>query len=40
MGGRIWAESAGKGKGSKFAFSLPLADKSQSKKIKTSAPQR
>ncbi|MEK7653458.1 MAG: HAMP domain-containing sensor histidine kinase [Patescibacteria group bacterium] len=34
MGGRIWAESAGKGKGSKFAFSLPLSDKSKARKIK------
>lgn len=33
MGGRIWAESAGKGKGSKFSFSLPLADKTQVKKV-------
>jgi len=34
MGGRIWAESEGKNKGSKFSFSLPLADKGQAKKIK------
>jgi len=35
MGGRIWVESPGKGKGSKFSFSLPMADKSKAKKIKT-----
>ena len=35
MGGRIWAESAGKGKGSKFCFSLPLADKKKAIKIKS-----
>jgi len=35
MGGRIWAESPGKNKGSKFCFSLPLADKRKAKKIKT-----
>ncbi len=34
MGGRIWAESEGKGKGSKFSFSLPMADKSKVVKIK------
>ena len=34
MGGRIWAESPGKNQGSKFCFSLPLADKSKAKKIK------
>lgn len=34
MGGRIWAESQGKGKGSKFSFSLPMADKSKAEKIK------
>jgi len=34
MGGRIWAESPGKGRGSKFSFSLPLADKSKAPKIK------
>jgi signal transduction histidine kinase len=34
MGGRIWAESEGKGKGSKFSFSLPMADKSKVTKIK------
>lgn len=34
MGGRIWAESDGKGKGSKFSFSLPLADKKKAVKIK------
>jgi len=33
MGGRIWAESEGKNKGSKFSFSLPLADKGQAKKV-------
>lgn len=33
MGGRIWAESAGKGRGSKFSFSLPLANKSKAKKV-------
>lgn len=33
MGGRIWVESPGKGKGSKFSFSLPMADKSRAKKI-------
>ncbi|MFA6918975.1 MAG: ATP-binding protein [Patescibacteria group bacterium] len=35
MGGRIWAESPGKNRGSKFAFSLPLADKKKAQKIKT-----
>lgn len=34
LGGRIWAESPGKGQGSKFSFSLPLADKSKAQKIK------
>jgi signal transduction histidine kinase len=34
LGGRIWAESAGKGKGSKFCFSLLLANKKQASKIK------
>lgn len=34
MGGRIWAESPGKNRGSKFCFSLPLADKKKAKKIK------
>ncbi len=34
MGGRIWVESAGKDQGSKFSFSLPVADKSKIKKIK------
>ncbi len=34
MGGRIWAESPGKNKGSKFSFSLPLADKRQAKKVR------
>lgn len=34
MGGRIWAESPGKNRGSKFCFSLPLADKDRAKKIK------
>ncbi len=34
MGGRIWAESEGKGKGSKFSFSLPMADKAKATKIK------
>ncbi len=33
MGGRIWAESEGKGKGSKFTFSLPMADKKKAKKV-------
>jgi len=33
MGGRIWAESPGKGKGSKFSVSLPLADKSKAVKV-------
>ena len=33
MGGRIWAESPGKDKGSKFAFSLSLADKGEGKKL-------
>jgi signal transduction histidine kinase len=33
MGGRIWAESPGKGKGSKFSFSLPLANKKEAKKV-------
>jgi signal transduction histidine kinase len=37
MGGRIWAESSGKNKGSKFSFSLPLADKSAAKKVKATA---
>lgn len=32
MGGRIWAESAGKGQGSKFCVSLPLADKKMAMK--------
>jgi signal transduction histidine kinase len=35
MGGRIWAESPGKEKGSKFSFSLPLADKEKAKKVGT-----
>jgi signal transduction histidine kinase len=34
MGGRIWAESPGKNKGSKFSFSVPLADKGKAKKVK------
>ncbi|MFA6227606.1 MAG: HAMP domain-containing sensor histidine kinase [Patescibacteria group bacterium] len=34
LGGRIWAESPGKGRGSKFSFSLPLADKSKAEKVK------
>lgn len=34
MGGRIWVESPGKNKGSKFSFSLPLADKKKAIKIK------
>lgn len=34
LGGRIWAESVGKGQGSKFSFSLPLANKKQATKIK------
>ena len=34
MGGRIWVESPGKGQGSKFSFSLPLANKSKAQKIK------
>jgi signal transduction histidine kinase len=34
MGGRIWAESAGKGRGSKFSFSLPLADKKKAQKVR------
>ncbi|MEK7167524.1 MAG: HAMP domain-containing sensor histidine kinase [Patescibacteria group bacterium] len=33
MGGRIWAESPGKNQGSKFSFSLPLANKKEAKKI-------
>jgi signal transduction histidine kinase len=33
MGGRIWAESDGKGKGSKFCFSLPMADKGKAVKV-------
>lgn len=33
MGGRIWVESPGKNKGSKFCFSLPMADRKQAKKI-------
>ncbi|MFA5029922.1 MAG: ATP-binding protein [Patescibacteria group bacterium] len=33
MGGRIWAESPGKGKGSKFSFSLTMADKNKAKKV-------
>lgn len=37
LGGRIWAESVGKGKGSKFSFSLPLLDKKKAPKIKSSA---
>lgn len=32
MGGRIWGESPGKDKGSKFSFSVPLANKGESKK--------
>jgi signal transduction histidine kinase len=35
MGGRIWAESPGKSQGSKFCFSLPLADKKKAIKIKS-----
>jgi signal transduction histidine kinase len=34
MGGRIWAESGGRGRGSQFCFSLPLFDRAKSKKIK------
>ena len=34
MGGRIWVESAGQDQGSKFSFSLPIADQSKVKKIK------
>lgn len=34
MGGRIWVESAGKNKGSKFSFNLPIADKGKIKKVK------
>ncbi|MFA6594124.1 MAG: HAMP domain-containing sensor histidine kinase [Candidatus Buchananbacteria bacterium] len=34
LGGRIWAESPGKGRGSKFSFSLPLVDKSKAQKVK------
>jgi signal transduction histidine kinase len=37
LGGRIWAESVGKGKGSKFSFSLPLLDKKKAPKIKSIA---
>jgi signal transduction histidine kinase len=33
LGGRIWGESPGKGRGSKFSFSLPLADKKKAKKV-------
>lgn len=40
MGGRIWAESPGKNKGSKFSFSLPLADKSQAKKVKSATEEK
>lgn len=36
MGGRIWAESPGKGRGSKFSFSLPLTDKTKAVKVKAS----
>ncbi len=36
LGGRIWVESVGKGRGSKFCFSLPLADKRKSTKVKAS----
>ncbi|NCN07703.1 hypothetical protein GW933_03335 [Candidatus Falkowbacteria bacterium] len=35
LGGRIWGESPGPNKGSKFSFSVPLADKSKVKKIKS-----
>lgn len=31
MGGRIWVESAGKDQGSKFSFSVPVADKSKTR---------
>lgn len=34
MGGRIWVESEGKGKGSKFSFSLPMFDKAKATKVK------
>lgn len=34
MGGRIWVESPGKNKGSKFSFSVPLADNKKAKKVK------
>lgn len=34
LGGRIWVDSAGKGQGSKFSFSLPLANKKQASKIR------
>jgi len=36
LGGRIWVESVGKGRGSKFCFSLPLADKRKAIKVKKS----
>jgi signal transduction histidine kinase len=32
MGGRIWAESAGLGKGAVFTFTLPLASDARSPK--------
>ncbi|HPW39432.1 MAG TPA: HAMP domain-containing sensor histidine kinase [bacterium] len=35
MGGRIWAESPGKNKGAKFSFSLPMADKSKARRVKS-----
>lgn len=40
MGGRIWAESPGKNRGSKFTFSLPLADKKKAQKVKVEQKSR
>ena len=39
-GGRIWAESAGLGQGSRFTFTLPVADDAQERTARGPAPRR